>query len=446
MEEIFGKIRTLAISHNRISPELIKEKNIKLGLRNADGSGVIAGITSKGLVIGYDKIPEGTGYKVVPSQGKLYYCGYDVDTLVRNAEKEKRPGYEEIVYLLMTGELPNKTDLDIFSMALAKRRALNKIERNILMQEAENDNQMFALHAVISHMSMCDPDPSSLHIDNVSDRCIDLIAKFPTVVAYNYNVMRYRKGESLSIIKPDPDLSTAENFLYMLKGQRPSPFEASLFDLDMSLHAEHGGGNNSTFTVRTVSSSGANTYMAICSGIASLSGHLHGGATEAIMNMMRDLKKNVRDWEDRDEIKAYLEKILDRQAFDRQGKIYGMGHAVYTLSDPRAVLLKKKAGELARMKRASHEFRLYENVAETAVDLIHERKGLAISPNVDFYSGFIYRMMGIPKDLYIPIFAMSRVVGWSAHRIEQIIQDKIIRPGYVSSLSEIKEYVPLKNR
>lgn len=446
MDEILKKIDELAIYHDKVSPDLVKSKDIKLGLRNADGTGVVVGITSKGRVIGYDQRQTPEGPKVVPCEGRLLYCGYDVADLARNIHHEKRFGFEEVAYLLLTGELPAADDLKSFSETLTRRRSLTKLERSILMQESGNDNQMYALHAVISHLSRCDSRPDSIDIGDVSDRCINLIAKFSTVVAYNYNVMRYRQGTNLNIIKPDPELSMAENFLYMLRGKRPTEFEAYLFDLCLILHMEHGGGNNSTFTVRTVSSSGANTYMSICAGIASLSGHLHGGANEAVMRMMKNIKKNVKNWEDRAELKDYLARILDKEAHDRTGKIYGMGHAVYTLSDPRAVILKEKAEQFARIKGASREIELYNAVAELTQELFMERKGMVIAPNVDFYSGFVYKLMGIPTDLFTPIFAMSRVVGWSAHRIEQIIQDKIIRPGYVSSLNGDNTYTPLNER
>ena len=448
MEEILLKIEELENYHDQVSPELVKEKNVKMGLRNADGTGVVVGITSKGLVFGYDKVPgdDGKSEIVKPAEGTLSYCGYDVPTLVRNIHDEDRFGFDEIAYLLLTGELPNADDLTRFTKMLAKRRSLTKLERSILMQETENENQMYALHSVISHLSRCDRSTASIDLRNETTRCINLIAKFPTIVAYNYNVMKYRQGASLRIMRPEPELSTAENFLYMLKGQRPTQFEAHLFDLALMLHAEHGGGNNSTFTVRTVSSSGANTYMAICSGLASLSGHLHGGANEAVKDMMKTIKRNVRDWSDRDEVKHFLEKILDSDAHDGKGKIYGIGHAVYTLSDPRAVILKSKAGEYAKIKGALAEYRLYNVVAETAQEIFYERKGMFVAPNVDFYSGFIYQLMGIPKELYTPIFAMARVVGWSAHRIEQIIQNKITRPAYVTSLSAENPYIPLAER
>jgi citrate synthase len=306
---------------------------------------------------------------------------------------------------------------------------------------------MFALHSVISHLSRCDPNPVSIDLKDVIMTCINLIAKFPTVVAYNYKVSRYRQGGSLRIIPPDPGLSMAENFLYMLRGTKPHKEEAMLFDLSLMLHAEHGGGNNSTFTVRTVSSSGANTYMSICSGIASLSGHLHGGANEAVMMMMKDIKKHVKNWEDRNQVKKYLIKILDGKAYDGAKKIYGIGHAVYTVSDPRSEILLKKAEELSIDKKdLQRELDLMKLVAEIGSELVFERKGQIVAPNVDFYSGFVYKMLHIPIDLFTPIFAMSRVAGWSAHRIEQIIQAKLIRPAYVSSLPKEFRYVPLEQR
>ncbi len=448
MKNIIEKINDLAQYHNEVSPDLVKAKDIKLGLRNTDGSGVVVGITSKGSVIGYERIPrpDGKGFDFRPVPGRLIYCGYDAVELARRIQSENRFGYEETAYLLLTGELPVPEDLERFTETLARKRALTKIERGILMQEAQNENPMFALHSVISHLSRCDPDPISTEIEDVIETCITLIAKFPTVVAYNYSVSRYRKGEDLVIVRPDAKLSMAENFLYMLRGTRPTREEALLFDLSLMLHAEHGGGNNSTFAVRTVSSSGANTYMAMCAGIASLSGHLHGGANEAVMMMMAAIKKNVKDWESRKEVKAFLTRILDKKAHDRTGKIYGMGHAVYTLSDPRCEILRAKALELSTKKEQVEELQLMDLVAEVSVELLSERKGQIVSPNVDYYSGYVYKILGIPIDLFTPIFAMARVAGWSAHRIEQIIQAKLIRPAYVSSLPKELKYVPLEKR
>ncbi len=448
MKDIISKINALARYHDEVSPELVKAKDIKLGLRNADGSGVVVGITSKGSVIGYERVPrpDGKGFDFRPVPGRLFYCGYDAIELAKRIQAEDRFGFDEVAYLLLTGVLPSRQDLQHFTETLARKRALTKIERGILMQEAQNENQMFALHSVISHLSRCDPDPISTEIEDVIETCITLIAKIPTVIAYNYNVARYRKGDDLVIVRPDPKLSTAENFLYMLRGIRPSREEALLFDLSLMLHAEHGGGNNSTFAVRTVSSSGANTYMAICSGIASLSGHLHGGANEAVMMMMSSIKKNVKDWESRKEVKAFLTRILEKKAHDLSGKIYGMGHAVYTLSDPRCDILRSKALELSTRKEQIDELHLMDLVAEVGAELVKERKGQIVAPNVDYYSGFVYKILGIPIDLFTPIFAMARVTGWSAHRIEQIIQAKLIRPAYVTSLPKELKYVPLEKR
>jgi citrate synthase len=448
MKDIITKIDELALFHAKISPRLVKEKNIKLGLRNSDGSGVNVGITSKGRVVGYEKIqkPNSDEYKVKPVEGRLIYCGYDVANHVEKIHSEDRYGFDEITYLLLTGELPNEKDLREFSEKLVKERCLTKIEKSVMMQETENSNQMYALHSIVSHLSRCDKNPDSTELTYVTQQCFNLIAKFPTIVAHNYNIMKYKKGGNLSLMNPDPSLSTAENFLYMLKGKKPTKFEGYLFDLAMILHAEHGGGNNSTFTVRTVSSSAANTYMAICSGIASLSGHLHGGANESVMKMMKDIKNNVKDITNEKKLKAYLEKILDKKAHDKTGKIYGMGHAVYTLSDPRAILLREQAKKYAEIKGATKEFEFFDLVADISQKLFKKRKGIVISPNVDFYSGFVYKLLGIPSELFTPIFAMARVVGWSAHRIEQIIQSKIIRPAYVSSLSKEEKYIPLNKR
>lgn len=306
---------------------------------------------------------------------------------------------------------------------------------------------MGALHTALSAMHLYDRRPNSTDIQDVTRQCLDLIAKFPAIVAYMYQVTCASRGASLHFIAPDEKLGTAQNFLYMLTGKVPDEFTAALFDICLMLHAEHGGGNNSTFTVRTVSSSGANTYMALCSGVASLSGHLHGGASEAVMDMMEEIKSKVKDWNDDEAVSAYLKKIVDRKAGDRSGKIYGIGHAVYTLSDPRARILEKKAGMLAEKTGRLDEFNLYRKVAEKAVALVKSQKKKTACANVDFFSGFVYDMMAIPQELFTPIFAMSRVVGWSAHRLEEIIQGKIIRPSYISSSpTESRPYMALAER
>lgn len=449
MKDFLKKVEHLVLTHDKLSPEVIREKDIKLGLRNPDGTGVVVGITGKGMVIGYDKIlldNDKKKYQIKPAEGRLYYCGYDVEKLVKRIEEENRYGFEEIAYLLLTGELPLKEDLDNFTAELAKRRVLSKQERRSVMEEIQNENQMYGLHSMISHISRLDTKADSRDIKEITRQCVDLIAKAPTFVAYNYCNLRFLKDGSFRILKPDPDLSMAQNFLYLLQGTVPDDYEAHLFDICLILHAEHGGGNNSTFSVRTVSSSGANTYMAIAAGIASLSGQFHGGANEFVMTMMKGLKKNVKDWDSDKQIKNYLTKILDKKVGDKSGKIFGLGHAVYTLSDPRAKILKAHAEKLSKMKNLYDEYLLYDKVEKIGSALLSERKNSQINANVDFYSGFLYKMLGIPEALFTPIFAMSRMVGWSAHRLEQIIQGKIIRPAYIPVKMEEKEYISISER
>ncbi|MDH4028072.1 MAG: citrate synthase [Nitrospirota bacterium] len=447
MESVLRKVEELALLHDRIDPKIVREKNIKLGLRNEDGSGVFVGITSKGQVIGYEKIITGDGLeRLNPIPGKLYYCGYDVEDLVRGKERDKRFGFEETIYLLLAGELPAAKSLKSFSRELGRRRALPDEAKKMILNSPSHDDQMGSLHTIVSAMHLFDKSPNSTDIRDVTRQCIDLIAKFPTIIAYNYCKKLMKKKSPKKLMDPDPDLSAAGNFLYMLSGKVPDRAAAELFDTMLIFHAEHGGGNNSTFTTRCVSSSGANTYMAICAGIGSLSGHLHGGANEAVVRMISDVKQKVRDWDDDDEIESYLEMILDKKAGDRSGKIYGLGHAVYTLSDPRAVFLEKRGEELAEMAGLEKEFSLYRRIAKAAPRIVKEKKGKVVCTNVDFYSGFIYQCMGIPPELFTPIFAMARVAGWSAHRIEEIVQGRIIRPSFVSSLKGMRDYKPLSAR
>jgi citrate synthase len=448
MQNVLKIIQKLALEHDRIPSDLVRDKNIKLGLRNADGTGVFVGITSKGQVIGYKKEIGGDGTEVkVDLDGELYYCGYNIKDLVRHQQKEGRFGFEETTYLLLTGELPDKDKLGIFTRELSRRRHLPAEAKKIIINRPPHDDQMGSLHTIVSAMHLFDDNPDSTDIKDLSRQCIDLIARFPTIVAYNYLASaNHRKGLP-ELLEPREDYSHAENFLYMLHGKKPDRMTASLFDMMLVLHAEHGGGNNSTFTVRTVSSSGANSYMAICSGIASLSGHLHGGANEAVEGMMENIKTAVKDWNDDEELSRYLEKILDRKTSDKSGKIYGIGHAVYTKSDPRAVVLEKKAEEIAKKNGMEKEYALYRNVARLSPRIIFEKKGKVAAANVDFYSGLVYRSMGIPKELFTPIFAMSRVAGWSAHRIEEIIQGRLMRPSYFSSLPGLrKDYLPIASR
>jgi len=447
MDAILKKVQELALLHDKIDPKTIKEKNIKLGLRNEDGTGVFVGITSKGQVIGYEKVDRGDGIgKVNPVPGKLYYCGYDVDDLVREKEKEGRFGFEETIYLLLTGELPDKSDLKAFSQLLDKKRALPDEVKQMILSRPPHDDQMGALHTIVSAMHLFDKNSNSTDMNDVTRQCIDLIAKFPTIIAYNYIAATMKKTSLSKLKDPAPNLSTAETFLYLLTGKMPEKATAELFDTMLIFHAEHGGGNNSTFSTRCVSSSGANTYMAICAGIGSLSGHLHGGANEAVIRMMKDIKNKVKDWEDDDELATYLGLILDKKTGDKSGKIYGLGHAVYTVSDPRAVFLEMRAGELARAAKHEKEFELYKRIARLAPSIVKNKKGKVVCTNVDFYSGFVYQCMGIPRELFTPIFAMARVAGWTAHRIEELVQGKIIRPSFVTSLKGRKNYIALAKR
>lgn len=449
MENVLKKVGQLALLHDKVDPKIIREKNIKLGLRNEDGTGVFVGITSKGQVIGYEKVIEGDGTeKIRPIPGKLYYCGYDVEDIIRVKEAEGRFGFEETIYLLLTGELPARDHLKSFSKELAKRRSLPKEAKDIVFCRPKHDDQMGSLHTIVSAMHLFDKNPNSTDLNDVVRQCIDLIAKFPAIIAYNFLTKHLEQGAHSKLLEPDPGMSTAESFLYMLNGKVPERAVAEMFDTMLIFHAEHGGGNNSTFSTRCVSSSGANTYMAICAGIGSLSGHLHGGANEAVVRMVTDIKKKVKDWSDEDAIKSYLVALMEKKAGDRTGKIYGMGHAVYTLTDPRAVFLEGRAGELARIagEGKEKEFELYKTIARLAPQIVKDKKGKTVCTNVDFYSGFVYQCMDIPPDLFTPIFAMARVAGWAAHRIEELVQGRIIRPSFFSSVKCNKQFTPLSKR
>jgi citrate synthase len=449
MDKILKKIEKLTLEHDYISPEIIKEKDIKLGLRNQDGTGVVVGITTKGRVIGYEIVPDekDPSKKIKkPIDGKLYYCGYDVEEIIDFNEKNKRFGFEEVVYLLLTNVLPTKSDLEIFSNELHRRSKLSNMERSIIIGEVENYNQMYALHSVISHLSRCDKDPDTRDFSKITEQCINIIAKAPVIVANNYSIYKFRKGEDLRIIRSRENLSMAENFLYLMSGKMPDREEALIFDACLIMHAEHGGGNNSTFTVRTVSSSGANTYMALAAGVASLSGQFHGGANESVMYMMKQCQREVKDWSSEVQVRKYLEKVLDKKAADGTGKIYGLGHAVYTLSDPRTKILKKYAKYLAEKNNKLELFHLFELVEKIGPELVQERKGKETCVNVDFYSGLVYKFLGIPEALYTPIFAMARTAGWSAHRLEQIVQGKIIRPAYIPPNNQVYKYISIDER
>ncbi len=432
---------------SQIEKELFTQFDVKRGLRNSDGSGVLVGLTNIGDVVGYEKNND----KITPIQGQLYFRGINVYDLVKGFQNDKRHGFDETVYLLLAGKLPNSEDLAATTAYLAGQRDLPSYftKNMILSLRGKNIMNMLARSALVLY-TLDDKAEDNSHL-NVVRQALDLIAKFPVITAYSYFGMRHSfQRKSLIIRHPDPTLSTAENFLYMLKGEKYSSLEADILDLNLVLHAEHGGGNNSSFTTRVVSSSGTDTYSAISAAIGSLKGSLHGGANLRVIEMMRDIKKNVKDWNDKKEISEYLLKILQGKVGDGSGKIFGIGHAIYTLSDPRAVLLKEKARELAEEKGRMDEFVLYENIEKLAPEVFAKFKGgpvKIISPNVDFYSGFVYQCIDIPKELYTPIFAISRIAGWCAHRLEEITfsSKRIIRPAYKNVYGRV-DYESLTKR
>lgn len=429
-----------------INRDLYGRFSVKRGLRNEDGSGVLVGLTKVSSVIGFKIVDE----EVVPQDGELYYRGINIQELVDGIQNENRLGFSEIIYLLIFGKLPNQTELDEFNeyMKPLIKLAPGLNETSIL--QFPSPSVMNKLQRVILVLYGLDPNPDDTSIPNVVRQCLSLIAKFPVIIAYSYQAMRHKLyGESLFVHNPSSDLCCAENFLYMLRPDKKyDPIEASLLDLALMLHADHGGGNNSTFTTHVVTSSQTDTYSAIAAAVGSLKGPLHGAANSYVMDMMTNIKENVKDWHDEDEVSNYITKILKKEAHDKTGLVYGMGHAVYTKSDPRAIILKRKARELAEKKGRSDEFDLYTNVEKLTPDLFHKIKksSKVVSPNVDFYSGFVYDLLGFPRDIYTPIFAMARVVGWSAHRMEELINGKrIIRPAY-KNVAMPQKYVPLNKR
>lgn len=428
-----------------INKEIYEKYSIKRGLRNQNGTGVLVGVTKVGDVSGY-QIKEG---KKIPAEGELYYRGYPLTTMVRDIEKSQRLGFEEVIYLLLFDKLASKEELINFKKLLAKNRKLPDyfIEDAILkVPGADIMNKMMrAMLALYTY----DANPDGTDPLNVLGQSLSLIAKMPLLAIYSYQVKIHKfDNKSLVIHNSDPEKSTAENILAMLRpDQSYTRKEAEILDLLLIIHAEHGGGNNSAFATHVVSSSGTDSYSAMAAGLASLKGPRHGGANIKVANMIDNIKENIKDKEDQKEVRAYLEKILDKKAFDQAGLIYGLGHAVYTLSDPRAVLLKEKARDLAKIKGREEDFVFVENIEKIGQKLIMEKLDRAYPPcaNVDLYSGLVYDMLKIPRDLFLPIFAIARTVGWSAHRLEQIADNKIIRPAYLS-LSEKKEYIELEKR
>ncbi|MBN1834234.1 MAG: citrate/2-methylcitrate synthase [Spirochaetales bacterium] len=439
-------LTTHAEEQNRIPLDLYQKYSVKRGLRNDDGSGVLVGLTEIGDVHGYI-FDEG---ERVPDEGRLIYRGININDIVEGFQREGRFGFEETAYLLLFGDLPTREQLDRFTEVLGENRALpDGFTENMILKAPSGDVMNKLARSVLVCYSY-DKNPDDVSLKNVLRQSIGLIARLPTMAAYGYQAKcHYFDGKSLFIHRPQKELSTAENLLHLIRpDSKFTSLEAETLDLSLVLHAEHGGGNNSTFTVHVVSSSATDTYSAIAAGVGSLKGPLHGGANLKVQEMMGDVKENVKDWRDDEEVAAYLARILRKEAFDRHGLIYGVGHAVYTLSDPRAVLLKEKARELAEAKARADEFGLYAKVADLAPTVFHEVKGSdkVVAPNVDFYSGFVYEMLDIPRELYTPIFCIARVAGWAAHRIEELVSGgRIIRPAYRNVLRN-REYVPMDRR
>ncbi|MBQ0043268.1 MAG: citrate/2-methylcitrate synthase [Lachnospiraceae bacterium] len=417
-------------NNHRIDPNLYVEYDVKRGLRDSTGKGVLTGLTEISDVVGYD-IENGCK---IPCDGRLYYQGINVEDIVKG-QKDRRYGFEEISYLLLFGNLPSEKELKIYKEVCTSMQDLsNRFVRDVVMK-ASAGNLMNALQRCVLTMYAYDPDPDSIDAQNVLRQSLQMINKLPLIAVYSYHsYMHFRKNQMLMIKNPDPNLSLAENILYMLRPDgKYTQLEAKVLDTALVLHAEHGGGNNSTFTTHVVTSSGTDTYSSVSASIASLKGPRHGGANIKVQNMFADIKANVKDWNDEEELKNYLSLILDKKAFDGAGLIYGMGHAVYTLSDPREVILKDYAKSLAQEKNMLDEFALYENVEKIAGRMIMERRRLQknVCPNVDFYSGFVYTMLGIPEELFTPMFAIARMPGWCAHRLEELMNaSKIIRPAY----------------
>jgi citrate synthase len=429
-----------------IDRDLYTKFSVKRGLRNEDGSGVLVGLTKISSVIGFKIVDE----EVIPVDGELYYRGIHINDLVAGVEKEKRYGFIEVIYLLIFGKLPNQQELENLRNYLNAQSNLPPGLNETSILGFPSPSVMNKLQRVILVLYGVDPNPDDISIPNVVKQCLDLIAKFPTIIAYSYQAMRHKlHGESLFVHPPNPTVCCAENFLYMLRPDRKyTELEADILDLALTLHADHGGGNNSTFTTHVVTSSNTDTYSAISAAVGSLKGPLHGAANSYVMDMMSDIKENVKDWIDDDELSRYLERMLRGEVHDKKGLIYGLGHAVYTKSDPRAIILKNKAKDLAAQKGRSDEHQLYLNVERLAPALFQKIKksNKVISPNVDFYSGFVYDLLGFPRDIYTPLFAMARVVGWSAHRIEELINGRrIIRPAY-KNVSAPQNYVPMAQR
>jgi citrate synthase len=435
----------MALAGSCINPQDYIQYDVKRGLRDLNGKGVLAGLTEVSDIVA-KRVVDGKEY---PCEGKLYYRGIDVEQLVGGALKEGRFGFEETVYLLLLGRLPDRKELERFQNQLSYYRSLpNNFVRDVILKAPSHDI-MNSLARSVLNLASYDDRADDISLPNVMRQCVQLISLFPMLSVYGYQAWNYKSGSSLFIHAPRPELSAAENILSLLRADSAYSFwEAHVLDICLTLHAEHGGGNNSTFTTHVVTSSGTDTYSCMAAALASLKGPKHGGANIKVVRMFEDMKEQVRDWKDEDEVRAYLQALLDKRAFDKAGLIYGMGHAVYSLSDPRANILRSFVEKLSREKGRNEEYELYSLVERLGPEIIAgERKMYkGVSANVDFYSGFVYHMLDLPLELYTPIFAMARIAGWSAHRIEELINmSKIIRPAY-KYVGSHQDYVPMEGR
>ncbi len=436
------KLTGLCIKNKTIDPKLYEKYEVKRALRDINGRGVLVGLTETSEI----KASENN----VPCEGKLYYQGYDIEDIIRGCVRDNRFGFEETAYLLICGELPNKKQLDDFISLLESYRTIPpEFVRDVIMKAPSRD-MMNTLSRSVLTLYAYDDNADDISIENVLRQCLQLLAQLPLLSVYGYQAhMFYHQNKSCIVHAPQPGLSTAENILRMLRPDKKyTHLEALILDLSLILHAEHGGGNNSTFTTHVVTSTGTDTYSTIAASLGSLKGPRHGGANIKVMQMFEDMKKNVSDWNDDEEIKRYLSDLLNKKAFDKTGLIYGIGHAVYSLSDPRANTFKSFVKDLARAKGKDKEFNLYAKVEKLAPEVIASERKIykGVSANVDFYSGFVYSMLNLPPELYTPLFAVSRMAGWTAHRLEELINPaKIIRPSY-KPVAEHKEYIPMNER
>ena len=433
MSEFLHNLCTDYKIHNSLTEEARTNSSIKRGLRNDDGTGVMVGCTKVGNVLGY-RMVDG---EREPMEGKLFYRGYELRDLVSAYVREGRFGFTEVAYLLLFGRLPTREHYEMFAGLLNETTALpDNFTEDMILKNPSHDIMNKLGRSVLALYS-CDPNPDDISLENMMRQSIELVARFPVIAAYAYVVKRhYFDNDSLYLHRPLPTLSAAENFLRMIRLDKSFTHEeARLLDLCLVCHAEHGGGNNSTFSCRSVSSTGTDTYSAIAAAVGSLKGPKHGGANQRVLRQFEEVKQNVRDWKDEDEVAQYVGRILRGEASDHSGLVYGMGHAVYSISDPREQVLRSFVKDLALEKGRRDDLTLYENIEELAPKLIAESRPIykGVSPNVDFYSGFLYELLDIPLELYTPLFAIARIVGWSAHRIEELVgMGKIIRPAYMS--------------